>query len=116
MLTKRQFINFIRFYQEFSTAVDRFDKAITGKSYSTILFEADWYNSVGKLLDIFLESHFNEDGQDLVTWWLFEDVDHTIYHQPDLFSEGKKIEYDVNKLEDLWEYLIMYKEDYFNDE
>lgn len=112
MLTKKEFIKFIEYYQKFSDGVDRFDCAVTGKSYPTLFFETDWFKAVGKMLDIFLDSHFTEEGCDLITWWLFEDVDHIVYETPNLFSEGKQIEYDINDIEDLWRYIVAFKDWY----
>ena len=113
MITKKEFCEFIKSYQEFQDNIDKFDMAITGKNYPTILFETNWYEANGKMLDIFLDSHFTEEGCELITWWLFEDLDHIIYETPDLFSQGQKVEYDVNNIEDLWNYLIINKEIYF---
>ena len=112
MITKKQFIDFITSFKEFEEGINRFDCAITGRSYPTILFETDWYEAVGKLLDIFLDTHFTEEGCEVLTWWLFEDVDHIIYDKPNLFSEGKNIEYDINDIEDLWNYLLTFKDWY----
>ena len=117
MITKEEFIKFIKTYQEFDKAVDRFDKAITGKSYSTILFETDWFNAVGEMLDIFLDVNFNEDGKDIVYWWMFEDVNHVITEtvNSDLFNVESEVEYNVNDLEDLYDYLIKFKKNYLKD-
>jgi hypothetical protein len=118
MVTKEKFIEFITSYQEFEKDVDRFDMAITGKSYPTILYESDWDMAVGKMLDAFLSSHFNEAGVDLVYWWLFEDVDHIITQtvDSDLFNGESEINYDVESIDDLWDYLVRYKNDYFLNE
>ena len=45
MITKEEFIKFIQSYIEFQDSVDNFDKAITGKSYPSILFETKWYEA-----------------------------------------------------------------------
>ena len=114
MITKEQFLEFVHQYQAFNDAIGRIETALSGRHNGCNLYDSDWYNSVGLMLDIFLESHFTDDGQDLVNWWLFEDVDHIITQKifPDFFTERSEIEYDVNELEDLWNYLIKYKEDY----
>ena len=117
MITKEELKEFIDEYQTFDSAMERVEEAISGRKYGLNLFECDWYESVGKLLDIFLKSHFTDDGVDLITWWLFEDVDHIIYQKvnPDLFSGETKVEYDVNDLDDLWKYMITYEKDYLKD-
>ena len=116
MITKEEFIKFITEYKNFEEAIDRIDKAVSGRNWGLNLFECDWYNSVGIMLDTFLDSHFTNDGYDLVTWWLFEDVDHIITQTvtSDLFNEKSEIEYNVNDIEDLWNYMVKYKNDYFN--
>ena len=115
MITEEQFIRFISQYQFFNDAVGRIETALSGRHNGCNLYDSDWYNSVGLMLDIFLESHFTDDGQDLINWWLFEDVDHIIYQKvdPDLFNGASEIECNVNELEDLWSYMIKYKNDYF---
>ena len=118
MITKGQFIKFITEYKNFNEAIERIDKAISGKNWGLNLFECDWYNSVGIMLDIFLDSHFTEEGCDLINWWLFEDVDKIITQKvnPDLFNGESKIEYNVEDIEDLWDYIQKYKNDYFLNE
>ena len=115
MITKEKFINFITSYQNFVKGIDRIEEAF---GHSVYLFETDWYEAVGKMLDSFVESHFTEAGCDTVSWWLFEDVDHKIWQKidPDLFNGKAEIEYDVNDIEDLWKYLVKYKKDYFLNE
>lgn len=117
MITKEEFAKYIESYQEFEQAMDRLETAIAGRKYVCNLFESDWYGAVARMLDIFIDSHFTDDGQDLIDWWLFEDVDHIITQkvESDLFTEDRKIEYDVNSIDDLWDYLMLYKEDYLKD-
>ena len=115
MLTKELFFKFINEFKIFDEAVERLEIAISGRKYGCNLYDSDWYNSVGIMLDTFVESHFTNDGQDLVSWWLFEDVDKIITQKvdPDLFNGASEIEYNVNELEDLWNYMVEYKKDYF---
>jgi hypothetical protein len=116
MITKEEFIKFIKSYQTFVSGTDRLFEALTGSKYNNV-FETDWGNAVGQMLDTFIESHFTEVGADYVFWWLFEEVDHKIWRtvDPDLFNGKSVIEYDVNDIEDLWKYLIKFKKDYFKD-
>ena len=116
MITKEEFIKFIKSYQTFVSGTDRLFEALTGSKYNNV-FETDWGGAVGHMLDAFIESHFTEVGADYVFWWLFEEVDHKIWRtvDPDLFSGKSVIEYDVNDIEDLWKYLIKFKNDYFKD-
>ena len=118
MITKEEFIKFISSYQEFYNGLERFEKAITGKKFTCNLFETDWGDAVGKMLDVFLDSHFTEHGCDLISWWIFEDVDHIITQtvDSDLFNGKSEIEYDINNIEDLWSYLTKFSSDYFKQD
>ena len=68
MITKEQFINFITSYKKFAEGIDRIEEAF---GHSVYLFETDWYEAVGKMLDYFIESHFTEIGCDSIFWWMF---------------------------------------------
>lgn len=117
MITKEEFVKYISLYQKFNESVERLERSITGRNDMYFIYETDWCEAVGKMLDIFLESHFTEDGQDLITWWLFEDVEHIIEQtvDPDLFHGKSEIEYNVEEIWDLWDYMVKYKKDYFKD-
>ena len=118
MITKQQFHNFINEYQNFSDAIERIEKAVSGRKYGLNLYESDWYESVGKMLDIFLDSHFSDKGCDLIYWWLWENVDKIIYEKvnPDLFNGETEVEYDVESFDNLWNYMIKYQKDYFKND
>jgi len=108
MLTKEEFIKFIESYQEFQNGIDKFDMAITGKNYSSILFECNWYDAVGKMLDVFLDSFFTDSGIDWIFYFLFEDVnDKAAYvkQEGDMFNEEKEIRYPLNTVNELWDFL-----------
>lgn len=80
------------------------------------IFDTDLINNCLKIFDNFIVSHFTEVGSDLVFWWLYEDVKKIIYKtvSPDIFTkERKEIEINVEKIEDLWEYMIKSKKVYF---
>lgn len=117
MITKEIFFEFINSIKTFEAAIERMEEAISGKKYGSNLINSDWYESYGKLSDLFLESHFTENGMDLIYWWLYDDVDHIIYESvdEDLFEKKKDVEHDVNNIEDLWNYMISCKGDYFKD-
>lgn len=117
MISKELFVEYLEQYQKFNEAFERIEEALMGRKYSSNMFESDWYNSVGIMLDVFLESHFTENGRDLIYWWLFEDVDHIIWQtvDPDLFHGKSEIEYNVNNIEDLYDYLVKFKKDYIKD-
>ena len=117
MISKKEFKDFISEYTKFDKAIERIENAISGSKYGCNLFECDWYISTGKMLDIFLNSHFTEEGCDIINWWMFEDVDHIIYQtvDSDLFNGRTEIQHDVNNIEDLWNYLLKNKKELFKD-
>ena len=118
MITKEEFIKFIQSYIEFQDSVDNFDKAITGKSYPSILFETKWYEAVGRMLDSFLDSHFTDYGIDWICYFLFEDVnDKAAYvkQEGDMFNEEKEIRYSLKSANELWNFLLTDKNLYFKN-
>lgn len=71
--------------------------------------ETDAIQEGWRLFDMFIESHFTDEGYDLIFWWMYEDVPKIIY-QNTIFG---KEEINVENIEDLWKYLISEKELYF---
>lgn len=118
MITKEEFTEFISTYNKYHEAIDRFDQAITGKSYTTILFETDWDMAVGKMLDLFLDSHFTELGVDWINYYLWEPIeDKRVYitKEADMFYKEEKIEYHLNSIDELWDFLLTDKKAYFKN-
>ena len=108
MITKKHFVDFITKFQEFEDSVDRISLALSGRKYAIDLFECDWYDAVGQMLDTFLKSHFTDDGCDVINYYLFEDCEHVIYEKQDkdLFNtEEKEITYHLDTLDDVWKYI-----------
>jgi hypothetical protein len=113
MITKKEFINFIKSYETFENGIDCLNRYLKAN-----LWECDWVDAVSRMWDQFMYSHFTEEGSDLINWWKYEDVDHIITHviDPDLFHGKSEIEYDVNDIEDLWNYLTKFSSDYFKQD
>jgi hypothetical protein len=71
-----------------------------------------------------MRSEFGEDGLDLISWWLYEDVDHKIYESddnaPEWFWSDEKIDRkviaDLNNIDDLYDYLTEGGRDGINEE
>lgn len=70
------------------------------------LIDSDLITDSYNIFDSAIALSFTEEGQDLVFWWLYEDVPKIIY------IEETKI--DVEDIEDLWNYMMDDKETYFN--
>jgi len=118
MISKELFVKYLKQYQRFDAAFERIEEALMGKRYSSNLFESDWYDSVGSMLDLFLESHFTEDGVDWIYYYLFEDVDDKaayITKDKDMFNEEKEIRYPLDTIDELWDFLQSDKKLYFKN-
>lgn len=118
MIDKELFKDFIESYQNFISSTNRLDQALTGKSYPTVLYDTDWYNSVGKMLDLFLDSHFTGEGEDWIFYYLFEDVEDKaayVTKDKDIFDEKKEIRYPLDTIDGLWDFLLTDKQLYFKD-
>lgn len=110
MLTEEQFIKFIGAIQEFNESLDNISKVLFGNKHYGCLSESKLCTNAYFIMDIFIDSHFTEEGSDLVYWWLYEDVPKIIYEPENLF-EGER-EINVEDVEDLWKYLNSNKEIY----
>jgi hypothetical protein len=118
MITKEEFVKFITEFQSFNKAIDKIEKVLTGRSYSYTLFESDWVTSVEKMLDIFIESHFTNEGIDWICYYLFETIKDkkvTVTKEADLFKEKEEVEYHLNSITDLWDFLLTDKKLYFKN-
>lgn len=94
-------------FQEFKAQIDlknRFDEKLEELEKvlnSRDLFEIDLVQISYAFFDNYIYSHFDEDGADLIFWWLYESVPKVIY--------TNETEYNVEDLKDLWKYLVEYK-------
>lgn len=114
MITKKLFIRFIEQYQIFDRAFVRIEEALMGRKYSSNLFESDWHESVTGMLDLFLESNFTEEGQDLVNAYLFEDCkEFWINKDKTLFEDSKEEHYTFETLGELYDVMSKFKNEYF---
>lgn len=114
MISKELFVEYLEQYQKFNEAFERIEEALMGRKYSSNMFESDWYNSVGIMLDVFLESHFTESGCDLINAYLFEDCkEFWIDKEKTLFEDKKEEHYTYETLDKLYDVMFKFKEDYF---
>ena len=119
MITKEEFVKFIQAYEEFEEGINNLGKFLGGdRPYRVNLWDSNWVDAVCKMWDQFMYSHFTEEGSDLINWWKFEDVNHIIIQtvSPDLFNGKSEIEYNINNIEDLWNYLTKFSSDYFKQD
>lgn len=114
MISKKLFVKFLEQYQRFDKAFERIEEALMGKKYSSNLYESDWVDSVGFMLDTFLQSHFTEYGCDLINAYLFENCrEFWITEDKNLFEDEKENHYVYNTLEELYDIMLKFKNDYF---
>ena len=100
-ISKEQFLQFIDLVKK----EDNFINTLHNLNIDIINCEiaADYY-LVGNIL---LNTNFTASGVDLIEWWLYEDIENKEIYEKD----GPT--YTLNTSEELWNYLIKYKMDYF---
>ena len=72
-----------------------------------------YMETAGIFFDELMKSEFGIDGADLVSWWMYEDVDHKIYESTDEAKEWRypgeevhgEVIADLNDIDDLYSYL-----------
>ena len=92
-MTKEQFVETISYMQEFVNLIDEL------RQMGIDLIESKLYNLPANIFDQFVYSHFTEFGQDLVFWWMYEDVPKEI-----TLDDGKV--HDVEDVNDFYEFLV----------
>ncbi len=118
MITKEEFTEYILNYQAFEHSISRMEEAFCGKKYGCNLFECDWVISVDKMLDLFINTHFTETGSDWIFYYLFETIEDkkvTVTKEADLFKEKEEVEYHLNNIDELWNFLLTDKKLYFKN-
>ncbi len=104
MITKEIFIKQIELINKYNEFVDKLD------DLNINIINSDLYEITSSIFDNFIISYFNNDGQDLIFWWIYESVPKIIYEST-IFGEE---EINVEDINDFWSYLIGHKEEYFN--
>lgn len=94
MISKEEFVKIIKNDKIYHTIIDKIEK------YGISFYESEPHKCYYNLFDFVLEQYFNEDGIDLIYWWLYEDVDKVITNEED----NSTIE--LNSAEDLYDYLV----------
>lgn len=98
MITKRDFIDFIAAIKKYESILDKMEDVLNTRGG---LHESDFNIAVEELMSIFFDSHFTEEGCDMIYWWLYEDVKKIIY------DEDKEI--NITDIEDFYDYLITHE-------
>lgn len=103
MITKEILKKYIENFLFFDEKIEKLGQLLFN---SYCLYESDFIDTVGKNLDLFLKSHFNDEGIELIIWWMFESVDKIIY------NENKVI--NVASIDSFIDYIFNHKE-FFNE-
>lgn len=93
MITKEEFVKIIENDRTYHDIVNKIEEC--GISF----YESDLDSCYNYLFDFVLQKYFNEDGIDLIYWWMYEDVDKVITNE-----DNSTIE--LNSIEDLYDYLV----------
>ena len=118
MMTKEKFKDLMYKMQEINEFEDKlYDMKID-------IFDCKLVEYPAVFFDELMRSEFGEDGLDLISWWLYEDVDHKIYESddnaPEWFWSDEKIDRkviaDLNNIDDLYDYLAKGGRDEVNQE
>lgn len=94
MMTKEQFVDMMIITEKFMAEVDKWD------DFGLQIFDKPIVELPWEMFDLFLSTHFDEDGMDWIHWYLFERVG---YNGEILscWDENDK-EFIVKDPEDLW--------------
>lgn len=115
MISESLFKSIIKSQLHFEERIREFSESISGEAYG--LYDSDWFNSELDVFDGFLKSNFNDEGVDLIYWWMYDDVEKiiSINVERTLFTDSKVKKISVETLDELWNFINNYKEDYINE-
>lgn len=71
----------------------------TGKLYKLGLDLFNFNDDLQQAISIMFKSHYSEEGEDFISWWLWEDG------RKVLFDKDDNVVNDLTRIEDLWAYV-----------
>lgn len=71
------------------------DQGIYKLGIDLINFTDDYHS----IINLLLKTYYSEEGEDIISWWLYENVEKKIYNK-----KGKVID-DLTSIESLWKYV-----------
>ena len=100
MMTKERFKDLVYQMLEHNEFYDKLYKL------GIDVINCKYLDTAGVFFDELMKKEFGEDGLDLISWWMYEDVDHKIYaaNQEEEMLHGEVIA-DLNNIDDLYTYL-----------
>ena len=97
MMTKERFKDLVYMMLEQNELYDRlYDLGID-------VIDCKCLETAGIFFDELMRNEFGDEGFDLISWWMYEEVDHVLY---EVGSEREKVIADLNNIDDLYDYLI----------
>jgi len=97
MIGKNDFIQLIQTYQAWEKKIDSVEKILDIDN----AFNIDWIEYSARLFEHTIEILFNNEGVEIINWWLFELEDKSGDCMWD--EDGKVI--PMKTIEDLWNYV-----------
>lgn len=94
MITKEEFIKLISDHQKYNKRLDEVCDVFDAEIWS-----ADWIEYASVLFDTTIGLLFTDEGQDTISWWLYEKDGRSDMKMWD--AEGKEI--PTETIDDLWE-------------
>lgn len=94
-MTREKFKEMVYNIEEYNDFVDELYKL------KIDIYNCKYTDYAGIFFDELMKSEFGEEGLDLISWWLYEDVDHLIYDGVD----KERVIADLNNIDDLYDYL-----------
>jgi hypothetical protein len=85
-------------FQQVITLLQK-DSDRSAKIYKLGIDLYNFQDDLHSAINILFKSHYSAEGEDLIGWWLWEDVEKFLYDK-----DGEKTN-DLTKLEDLWKYI-----------
>ena len=100
MMTKERFKDLVYQMLEYNEFYDKlYDLGID-------VINCKYMETAGVFFGELMLHEFGEEGMDLISWWMYEDVDHKIYaaNQEEETTHGEVIA-DLNSIDNLYDYL-----------
>lgn len=99
MIEKEQFIKLIQGYKDYISYIENVDDLL-----NTNIFESKIVDYSFRLFDLVIEISFNEEGSDIIFWWLYEKSTN-----PELKIFDKTEELPTETTEDIWNIVKEYR-------
>ena len=94
MITKKRFKELVYMMLEHDEIYDKlYDLGIDAINCKHLEFAGIFFNEL-------MKKEFGDDGAELISWWMYEDVDHKIYA-----DNKEEVIADLNNIDDLYIYL-----------